>query len=153
MRTGRLLSSLIPWVPDSNMDCSNIDWDPLNYDDPNKRQVLERIQMEEVYENKEIDYLDESDPDVEIWRRTLTEDKVLELIAAKVAHNGNLRKYEKLKRYYVDLAGPLDRPRVLRYFGMPPEEPVIVSLIKSAITSVSSIISIFIPQKNVKKEI
>lgn len=128
-------------------------YDPNRMVDPVKKQVMLRIQMEEEYETGEVDNLDENDPDVVLWRSLYAEDKVMELIAAKVSVNTDNRKFEKYKRYYLELAGPFARPRLLKLFRMPPEESPIVLYLKSAVASVSRLLISSHPPEYTDKDI
>lgn len=134
--TGLVLS------PRNNRAMNAIDdtFDPNRMVDPVKRKVMLRIQMEEEFEPREVDELAEADPDVVLWRSLHSEDKVQELISEKVASNRDWRKFQKYKRYYLEVAGPLERAALLAYLGMPPEESPIVGFFKSAISSVASLL-------------
>lgn len=119
----------------------NDPWDPLQYEDEIKRSIIMRIKMEEEYETGEVDNVEESDPDVILWRSLHNEAKIQELIAERIVQNRDTRKLNKFKRYYLEAAGPFDRPGLLKYFGMPPEESPVVGLFKSAAALVSSLLT------------
>lgn len=91
--------------------------------DPIKKKVFLIIEEEEKDEIETVDNLAENDPDVEFWRQGNTEELVQRLIKEKIALNKDKRKFEKYKRFMLEIAAPSDRPGLLKQFGMPPEAP------------------------------